>query len=179
MDIIEEDGSACGLHLNRAKSLLFVPAGASMSLNSPPSEIPIRREGFDLLGTPMGSVLTRNESVLKRVEKIRSILERVRDLQDSQMEATLLHSCRLPKVVFALHTCPPVHIFHALQTFDHIMLEALSDLACGPFSNWAWRKASLPSSLGGLGIRWASLHAPAAYISSLEQFSALVTEILG
>ena len=95
------------------------------------------------------------------------------------MEATLLHSClSLPKVVFALRTCPPVHIFHALQTFDHIMLEALSDLACGPLSNWAWKKVSLPSSLGGLGIRWASLHAPAAYISSLDQSSALVTEIL-
>ena len=25
LDIIEEDGSACGLHLNGAKSLLFVP----------------------------------------------------------------------------------------------------------------------------------------------------------
>ena len=176
LDIIEEDGSACGLHLNRAKSLLFVPAVASMSLSSLPSEIPITRKGFGLLGTPMGSVLTRNESVLQRVEKIRSILE---ILQDSQMEATLLRSClSLPKVVFALCTCPPVHISHALQTFDHIMLEALFDLAGGPLSNWAWKKASFPSSLGGLGIRWASLHAPAAYISSLDQCSALVTEIL-
>ena len=59
LDIIEEDGSTCGLHLNRAKSLLFVPAGASMSLSSLPSEIPITREGFDLLGTPIGSVLCR------------------------------------------------------------------------------------------------------------------------
>ena len=143
LDIIEEDGSACGLHLNRAKSLLFVPAGASISLSSLPSEIPITREGFDLLGTPIGSVLTKNESVLKRVKKIRSILERVRDLQDSQLEATLLRSClSLPKIIFALHTCPPMHIFHALQTFDHIMLEALSDLAGGPLSNWAWRKAA-------------------------------------
>ena len=50
LDIIEEDRSARGLHLNRAKSLLFVPAGASMSLSSLPSEIPIMREGFDLLG---------------------------------------------------------------------------------------------------------------------------------
>ena len=95
------------------------------------------------------------------------------------MEATLLRSClSLPKVVFALRTCPPVHIFHALQNLDHILLEALSNLAGGPLSSWVWRKASLPSSLGGLGIRWAPLHAPAAYISSLEQSSALVTEIL-
>ena len=151
-----------------------------MSLSSLPSEIPIMREGFDLLGTPIVSVLTKNESVLKRVEKIRSILERVRDLQDSQLEATLLRSClSLPKIVFALRTCPPMHAFHAFQTFDHIMLEALSDLIGGPLSNWAWKKASLPSSLGGLGIIWASLHAPAAYISSLEQSSGLVSKILG
>ena len=100
------------------------------------------------------------------------------------MEATLLRSClSLPKIVFALRTCAPMHIFHALQTFDHIMLEALSDLAGGPLYNWAWRKASLPSSLGGLGIRWSSLHAPAAYISSLEQsseqhISALLSSIV-
>ena len=180
LDIIEEDGSACGLHLNGAKSLLFVLAGASMSLSFLPSEIFITREGFDLLGTPIGSVLTKNECVLKGVGEIRFILERVRDLLDSRLEATLLCSClSLPKVVFALRTCPPMHIFYALQTFDQIMLEALSDLAGGPLSNWAWRKASLPSSLSGLVIRWASLHAPAAYISSLKQTSALATEILG
>ena len=180
LDTIEEDGSTCGLHLNGAKSLLFVLARASMSLRFLPSEIFITRQGFDHLGTPIGSVLTQNECVLKGVGKIRFIPERVSDLQDSRLEANILCSyLSLPKVVFALRTCPPMHIFYALQTFDHIMLEALSDLAGGPLSNWAWRKVSLPSSLSGLGIRCVSLHAPAAYISSLKQTSALATEILG
>ena len=34
-----------------------------------PSESSITRERFDLLGNPMGSVLTQNESVLKRWRK--------------------------------------------------------------------------------------------------------------
>ena len=59
------------------------------------------------------------------------------------------------------------------------MLEAISDLAGGPLPNWAWLKASLPSSLGGLGIRRASLHAPAAYIGSLNQSRLLVARICG
>ena len=49
----------------------------------------------------------------------------------------------------------------------------------GPLPNWAWLKASLPSSLGGLGIRRASLHAPAAYIGSLNQSRLLVARICG
>ena len=39
--------------------------------------------------------------------------------------------------------------------------------------SWAWLKASLPCSLGGLNIRWASLHA------SLLQSEFLIGEILG
>ena len=46
-------------------------------------------------------------------------------------------------------------------------------------SDWAWHKASLPSSLGGLSIRSARLHAPAAFISSLAQSGDLVDMIMG
>ena len=59
------------------------------------------------------------------------------------------------------------------------MRDALSDLAGGPLPDWSWLKASLPSSLGGLNIRQASLHAPAAYTSSFLQFRSLISQILG
>ena len=58
------------------------------------------------------------------------------------------------------------------------MREALSDLAGSPLPDWAWLKASLPSSLGGFNIRKASLHAPAAYISSFHQVQPLILGIL-
>ena len=95
------------------------------------------------------------------------------------METTLLHSClALPKI-FSLHTCPPGHIQEATAAFDNVMREALSDLAGGPLPEWAWLKACLPSSLGGQNIRRASLHAPAAYISSLVQSEEMASKILG
>ena len=52
--IIEEDGPERGLHLNRAKSLLYIPLDADTTDNPLPSDIPITREGFNLLGCPIG-----------------------------------------------------------------------------------------------------------------------------
>ena len=108
------------------------------------------------------------------------MLAHLQDLQDSQMQIALLRSClSLPKIAFSLRTCAPDYIYPALVTFDSAMRDALSDLVGGPVSDWSLLKASLPSSLGGLNLRWATLHAPAAYVASLHQCSDLVTEILG
>ena len=59
------------------------------------------------------------------------------------------------------------------------MYDFISDLAGGPLSDWSWLKASLPVSYGGLGIRRASLHAPAAFIGSYAQGQSLIEDILG
>ena len=48
-----------------------------------------------------------------------------------------------------------------------------------PLSDWAWLKASFPSSSGGLNIQRATLHTPAAYIGSFSQAQLLVSGILG
>ena len=162
------------LHLNRAKSLLNIPVDDPLNHNHLPADIPTTRGGFD---SPIGPASHCESTVLRRVQEI---LARLGDLQDSQMEATLLRFClALPKVAFALRTSPPSHTQQASVVFDNAMLEALSDLAGGPLPEWARLKASLPSSLGGLNIRRASLHAPAAYISSLDQSKLLVARILG
>ena len=119
-------------------------------------------------------------SALARIKKVQDGLHRLSDLQDSQMEATLLRSClSLPKVAYMICTCPPGLIQRALEEFDHTMREAVSDIMGCPLSNWAWLKGSLPSSLGGLNIRQASLHAPAAFIGSFHQSEPLISEILG
>ena len=65
------------------------------------------------------------------------------------------------------------------RSFDHMMKDALSGLAGRPLPDWSWLKASLPSSLGGLNLRQASVHASAAYIVSLHQSLHLVAKILG
>ena len=178
--IIEEEGPSRGLNLNRAKSLLFVPKEDDFSHNPFPSEIPVARDGFQLLGCPIGSPTYCASSFLQRVKKVEDILHLLPDLEDSQMEATLLRSClALPKISFALRTCPPSFIKEPIARFDLVMSESISDLVGGSFTDWSRLKASLPIALGGLGVRRASLFASAAFISSLDQSKELVSEILG
>ena len=180
LKIVEEDGPAKGLNLNMLKSLLYIPEEADISHNPLPVEIPITRSGFCLLGSPVGPPHFCESTVRKRVERIRSSVQQLHVLEDSQMELALLRSClSMPKFNFALRSCPPSYIQQATSAFDVLMRESLSDLAGGQLSDWAWHKASLPSSLGGLSIRSARLHAPAAFISSLAQSGDLVDMIMG
>ena len=180
LKIIEDEGPSRGLHLNRSKSLLFIPGASDASSNPLPPEIPISRSGFSLLGCPLGPPSFCEETLLKRVEKVKLSLSHLSDLADAQMETTLLRSClALPKISFALRTCPPNYIRHAIDLFDKTLRDSLEDLAGSPLSDWAWLKASLPSNRGGLNIRRASLHAPAAFLGSLQQTSSLVERILG
>lgn len=44
---------------------------------------------------------------------------------------------------------------------------------------WTWLKAPLPSNLGGLSIRRASLHAAAAFLGLIHHSQHLVERILG
>jgi hypothetical protein len=53
LSIIEEEGPSKGLHLNHLKSLLFIPKEDNSS-NPLPSDIPVSRDGFDILGSPIG-----------------------------------------------------------------------------------------------------------------------------
>ena len=51
LKIIEEGGPARGLHLNRSKSLLHIFEDADLTNNLLPSDIPISRMGFRVLGS--------------------------------------------------------------------------------------------------------------------------------
>ena len=120
------------------------------------------------------------EAVLARVEKVHDCITKLRDLQDAQLEASLLCSClSLHKLIHLLCTCPPDVITKALERIDEIMREAVSDLAGCPLLHWSWLKTSLPSSLDGLNIRQATLHVPASFIGSVYQSATLIHDILG
>ena len=174
------NGPSVGFYLNRAKSLLFIPEDSDASLSSLPSDIPTTRGGFTLLGCPIGPPSYCEEVFGGRVAKVKSSLGALRDIADSQMETLLLRSClSLPKVSFILRTCPISHIRHAAEEFDNAVRDALETTMGGPMSDWSWLKASLPSSLGGLNLRSASFHAPAAFLASSLQSSQIVERILG
>ena len=176
---VETEDPPVGLHLNRGKSLLFVPRDCDASLSPLPPEVPVTRAGFCLLGCPIGPPSC--EQVLQdRVVKIREALGVLLEMGDAQMETTLLRSCfALPKFSYLLCTCPPTHISKATVDFDVAMREALESILGGPLSGWSWLKASLSSSHGGVNLRSASLHAPAAFLASSLRSQSLVGAMLG
>ena len=167
LNIIESDGPAVGIALNRSKSLLYIPQDDAAPL---PPDIPVTHQGFTLLGCPNGPPSFCEESLLQDVEKIKIALDRLGDLGDSQLETTLFRSClSLPKLSFTLRSCPPSHICHGAKAFDEAIRECLEHIIGGPISQWSWLKASLPSSRGGLNLRSAVLHAPTAFRGSSQQ----------
>ena len=98
-------------HLNRRKSLLFIPQDAAALPNPLPADIPSTSEGFGLLGAPIGPPEFVESSIMNRVQKIEMAVDRLGDLKDSQMATALLLSClAFPKLNFALRTCPPAGV---------------------------------------------------------------------
>ena len=180
LQIIESVGPSLGLHLNRSKSLIYIPENVDASTSPLPAEIPTTRCGFILLGYPIGPPDYCEEVFRARVEKLKASLMALQDMDDSQLEVTLLRSClALPKVAFILRACPPSHILHAATEFDTTIRQTLEAIVGGPVSDWSWLKASLPSNWGGLNLRSASRHAPAAYLASSTCSQSLVEQILG
>ena len=179
LDIIERDSPPLGLHLNRAKSLLFVPSQCDSSQSSLPPDIPVTSGGFCLLSCPIGPPSYCEEIVQARITRIRESLAALHDMQDSQLETTLLRSClALPKFSYILRTSPPSYIEQATRDFDVAVRETLEVILGGPLSEWSGLKASLPSSRGGINLRSASLHAPAAFLAS-SCSQELVGKMLG
>ena len=133
LSIIEEQGPS------RARALVeqkLIPAvrckDDALDHNPIPSDIPIVREGFDLLGCPIGSPAFCADSVIERVKKVQKALDLFPALEDSQMAATLLRSClTLSKLSFAPRTCPLNYIREAIASFNLSLFESLSDLVGG------------------------------------------------
>ena len=135
LHIVESEGPSVGLYLNRGKSLLYIPRRCDASLSPLPPDVPVTREGFRLLGCPIGPPAFCEEVLQGRVYKIKESLAMLHDMGDSQLETTLLRSCfALPKFSYTIRTCPPSHISGAAMEFDLAMQEALESIVGGPLS---------------------------------------------
>ena len=141
LSIIEAEGPPRDLFLNRAKSFIFSPANSPIT-HPLLCDIPTSSDGFILLGSPMGPSSYCESVVSTSVSKVQDMLSRLRYLEDSQMETTLLWSClALPKVAYVLHTCPPSLIPKALGSFDSGMLSAIL-LGVRHLTGHGWRPLS-------------------------------------
>ncbi|KAL6546855.1 hypothetical protein OROMI_022576 [Orobanche minor] len=124
-----------------------------------------------------------SELVVKRVNKTIELMDLVAKLHDPQCELLLLRACTsISKLYFALRTCPLAFFQSAQVSFDQALRSSLERIvtASGPgFGDWQWRLATLPFSLGGLGIYTTMDVRQYAFIASRLQSGGLQAKLLG
>jgi hypothetical protein len=178
VDILEREGPARGLILSTAATVQapFLPK-TTVWCPSPQGPDPgdhllttvtkVNGPGTVLLGAPLGTedfVRSYLEEMVEKVQRITSLLPL---LQDPQTEYCLLRSClSLPKVMFSLRTVDTTAHQDVLKSYDQVTREGLARILGVPPTDMQWLQARLPVTMGGLGLRAAQEHGPAAYASS-------------
>ena len=170
-----------GLEFNTSKCEMIPAAGHLASLNKKffPEDIIYKEDGnFELLGSPIGSDKFCEEHTQARVEKAKEILSALGELPDPQVALVLLRHCAsFSKLVFSLRTVPHLKHQAALQSFDIAVRDCIESFLCCSFTNSEWTLASLSTKMGGLGLRSAVQHSPAAFFSSQAACQELGSKI--
>ena len=167
--IVELTRPSLGFHLNRGKSLLYIPQGDA-SPSPIPADILITSGGFSMLGCPIGPPSYCEEMLQCRISMIRDCLA-----EDSP--ATLLP--HPPQIGLCLKHWPiPLHR-PGDQDFDALVRESLETILGGLYFRVESAQCFLPSTLGGINVQSASLHAPAACVASSLSSETFVCEMLG
>ena len=165
------------------KCEVFWPSGDSSFPEFPEEVIRINQVlgGAEFLGAPVvGSDAFFDQSFAKRVDKVLSCQDRLSDLEDPQVELHLLRSClSLCKINHLIRTVPPERVTEQLSRFDHGLRRCLEKIFNSSLSDPCWKQATLPVSLGGLGLREASRTAPAVFIGSCNSTRKLLSQLLG
>ena len=157
----------------------FLPPPGDAPLSSEfPSDIPVAQAGVFLLGSPVGSDDFCVTVVKGRLDTIRTLLDRLPDIEDSQIEYSLLRSClSLPTFISILRTCSPSIISSLTAEFDQMIYSSLSWILGACPSPWTWSKSTLLVALWGLGLRQAQLHAPAVFLGAICSVRSLVDDM--
>ena len=128
----------------------------------------------------MGYTAFVKEKLQKRVEKVQSVVELLPLLKDPHSEFVLLRSClSLPKIMFMLRAVDTTDHLEQLTNFDSIIRGGLSRILGSNLTDLQWAQSSLPSAMGGLGLRCAIDHAPIAHAVSLLAAKPLLDGLLG
>ena len=178
VNVLEREGPARGLHLSTTstirhpdhpKTTVWCPSSQNSDANDGllTTVTMLQEPGTVLLGAPLGSPQYVKEVLERRVEKMRRITYMLFALEDPHTEFVLLCSClALPKLIFSHRTVETSSHLEVLQEYNRVTREAISRIMGVPLTEQQWLQTTLPVSMGGLGLRSAEGHAPAAFAAS-------------
>ena len=135
----------------------------------PPKEL-------SLLGTPLFQEALDSE-VRSRLTTFQSTCRRLESLEHHDALFLLKNVFYIPKLLYLLRTAP-CFSSPTLKEFDHTMKACLEGITNCHLDDQAFRQASLPVKLGGLGIRSAEDLSLPAYIASSYKAKATTEQLL-
>ena len=155
---IRREGPSHGLSMSMSKSIVWSPSGRDLSNSDLFAGMTCSRDnGVELLGGAISTSQDFYKSVIdKRVDKCVDTMHKMMQLRDPQLCLMLLRACEgMPKLVYSWRTTPPEFLEDAAIRFDHVILLALRWIIVGDgpsFGSFHQRLATLPVSMGGLGV---------------------------
>ncbi len=148
-----------------------VPTGGAdteVDLAAFPPGFRLRTDGcFELLGAPVGHDAFCLQHTEKRVTAATELLEALGALENAQVALHLLRQCAgFCKLSYLARVVPPTVHTETLFSLDGAVRACLEQLSNSSPSDDSWAQAQLSLKAGGLGLRSAGRHAPAAYLAS-------------
>ena len=170
-EILKVKGPALGLHLNPSKcewSWLSPGRCDAVPVPSVPL-VPIDR--VFMLGVPLGSDVFCSEFVNKELlSSLPKTLGLLSEFEDSQSAFFLLRvSYSVVRATHFMRTTPLGQWGDQAKEFDRQVRRTAETILGVPFTEEVYLQASLTPTLGGMGLRQAAVHAPAAYAASFRE----------
>ena len=134
------------------------------------SDTPEDRNGVVVLGTPLGSPAFVQRHSRERLQQEQTFLKALRQMPDLQCAWNLLTYCAIPRSNHTLRTLPPSLSEEYARGHDAAVQDTLRALLSTTFDHSEQQRlrsiSSLPTRLGGGGLRSAVRTATAAYWAS-------------
>lgn len=178
---IENEGPKYGLFLNRSKTTIFFPNADKDEISNKfsdilPQDIQLEFSGTNVLGIPIGKEEFTNIELSKNLEKHQLSIKRLIKLEDAQVAFRILHSCMgLCSINYHIRCTPPQFSKKLANDYDELIMDTLSKIMGANFTKNQIDQIQLPMKLGGLGLKCASKHKEAAFISSFNSSESFLT----
>ena len=142
-------------------------------------ETPDAQQGIKILGTPIGHPENVSRFLIRLTDEHQTLLNRIRLVGDVQAAWLLLVHCAAARATYALRCFDPEAVEGFARRHDQDMMECLSSILHTNFAEWSDEArdiATLPMSLGGLGVRSAVRTSGPAHWASWADCLAMVQE---
>ncbi|KAJ6648441.1 hypothetical protein Bhyg_03669 [Pseudolycoriella hygida] len=169
------------LSVNQSKCELFIPSDihkdeiTRVFREVAPNIKIIGEEELSLLGSPL-TALASNSILAAKINTYQLLSDRLLNIQRHTALFLLRNCLAIPMMTYLIRSAP---IFEniLLKKLDEILKSSLEHILNASLEVENWVQATLPVSLGGIGIRQLSSLAVPAYCSSVYSTKDLVSQI--